>query len=176
MFRAAQVHEGRRNVVEDRPASRPGPIDESGHAGLVIVEWAPENPLSPWLVRPEADPGFTPEWICSTDPTHRWSMALATRSNGGACPDCRETGKSRVELEHFTAVKERFSLVRSGARVRHPKFTTRHSWSCDILFTQDRGPVVVEYDVAYWHAGEAKPLVDAHKTRDRLAAARRVVR
>ncbi|WP_442971726.1 zinc-ribbon domain-containing protein [Rhodococcus sp. LB1] len=57
---------------------------------------------------------FVPEWICATNPGHTWQAPLSRRSNGAECPDCREAGKSRVELAHHAAAEELFGNARSG--------------------------------------------------------------
>lgn len=142
----------------------------------LALEWASENPISAWHVRPSADTAFVPRWVCANDSSHRWEMPLASRSAGAGCPECREPGKSKVELAHFAAVQQVFAKARSGVLLRDPAFTTRTVWSVDILAEHDDGMVVIEYDGAYWHQPEAKHLVDARKTADLLAAGYRVVR
>lgn len=143
----------------------------------LAAEWSSRNPVSAWHVRPNAKTGFVPEWVCSVSPDHRWQAELASRSNGSECPECRQSGKSRVELDHLEAAKKVFSKVRSGAAVRDKAFVTRKSWTVDILAaTHDGIKVAIEYDGAYWHAPEAKRLVDQRKSLDLLAAGYLVVR
>jgi very-short-patch-repair endonuclease len=152
-------------------------LDSLGWAdpGLA-AEWDPANPVGPWHVRPYGRTTFTPRWICSVDPSHRWEADLSSRSNGSECPECRESGKSRVEKQHFDAAKSLFSTVKSGAFVRDAAFSTRKRWSVDILVEHRGMNVAVEYDGAYWHRPEAKMEVDRRKSRDLIAAGYRVVR
>lgn len=142
----------------------------------LAAEWDPANPLTPWHVRPNAQTSFMPAWICSVDPSHRWEAALSSRSNGAECPDCRESGKSRIELDHLSAAKTVFKKVRSGAVARDSVFATRKSWTIDILIEREDTRVAVEYDGAYWHSPEPKRLVDQRKTLDLLSAGYKVVR
>ena len=142
----------------------------------LALEWSPGNPCSAWHVRPHADPGFVPEWVCAHDPVHVWKMPLSSRSKGADCPECRQAGKSRVELDHHRAAEKAFGRARSGAVLRDAAFTTRQSWTADITVAVNGQTVVIEYDGAYWHAPPAKQLVDECKTLDFLAAGYRVVR
>ncbi|MEU4744758.1 zinc-ribbon domain-containing protein, partial [Actinosynnema sp. NPDC023658] len=146
------------------------------HDPGLAAEWSPTNPLTAWQVRPHKTTSFTPEWICSTNPTHVWRAPLSTRSNGAECPECREHGKSRVELDHYDTAKDRFGTARSGAVLRDPAFTSRTSWTVDISVAIQGRTVVIEYDGAYWHAAPPKILIDERKTRDLLAAGYTVVR
>lgn len=142
----------------------------------LAAEWAVENPLTPWHLRPTGQTNFLPQWVCSVNPEHRWEAPLASRSAGAGCPECREAGKSRVELEHLEAAGKVFEKVRSGALIRDPAFTTRKSWTVDILVGNRGAGVAIEYDGAYWHAPQAKRLVDVRKSQDLLAAGYLVVR
>lgn len=142
----------------------------------LAAEWDPANPLTPWHVRPHGKTPFIPRWICSVDPSHQWKTTLTSRSNGSECPECRQSSKSRVELQHMDAAETLFESVKSGAVVREPSFSTRKQWSVDILVEHRGTKVVVEYDGAYWHRPEAKMEVDRRKSRDLLAAGYRVVR
>jgi hypothetical protein len=136
----------------------------------LAAEWSPTNPISAWQVRPHAATDFVPEWICATNPEHVWQAPLSTRSNGAACPECRESGKSRIELDHHAAAADVFAGARSGAVVRDRAFTSRTSWSTDINVDVDGHALVIEYDGAYWHASPEQMVVDERKTRDLLAA------
>jgi hypothetical protein len=127
-------------------------------------------------VRPHAGTDFVPEWICATNPAHVWRAPLSNRSDGAECPECREVGKSRVELEHHAAAVEVFGAARSGAILRDEAFASRRSWTTDISVDIDGRTLVVEYDGAYWHAAPAKVLVDECKSEDLLAAGCVVVR
>ncbi len=103
-------------------------------------------------------------------------MSLSSRSNGAECPECRPTGKSRVELDHHAAAQELFGSARSNALLRDPAFTARQAWTVDVLVTTAGRRVAIEYDGAYWHEAPAKVLVDTAKSRDLLAAGYHVVR
>ncbi|MCU1634242.1 MAG: hypothetical protein JWM61_2894 [Micrococcaceae bacterium] len=140
------------------------------------AEWEPSNPSSPWHLRPHGQTAFTPRWICSVDPAHRWEATLTSRSSGSECPECKQVGKSRVELRHKDAAKEIFEVVKSGPVVRNEAFTTRKQWSIDILVEHEGLKVAVEYDGARWHRPAPKIEVDRRKSRDLLAAGYRVVR
>jgi hypothetical protein len=142
----------------------------------LAAEWSPANPVTAWHVRPYASTPFVPEWVCATNPAHIWTSSLSVRSNGAECPECREVGKSKVELAHHAAAEERFPGARSGAVLRDKAFTTRKSWSADISVDVGGRLLVVEYDGAYWHREPAKVLTDARKTADLLAAGYLVVR
>ncbi|WP_272026930.1 zinc-ribbon domain-containing protein [Kocuria rosea] len=146
------------------------------HDPGLAAEWSPANPKTAWQVRPTANTEFTPVWICATAPTHVWQAPLAGRSKGAECPECRQAGKSRVELDHHAAAAEMFGAARSGAVLRHEAFTTRKSWTVDISATVGDTSVVIEYDGAYWHSAEAKVLVDQSKSADLLAAGYALVR
>lgn len=142
----------------------------------LAAEWSPANPLKSWDVRPYASTSFLPEWICATNKAHIWNGSLSGRSNGAECPECREVGKSNVELAHHAAAEERFTGARSGAVLRDRAFTTRKSWSADISVDIAGRLLVVEYDGAYWHQDPAKVLIDVRKSADLLAAGYLVVR
>lgn len=63
----------------------------------LALEWSSRNPRSAWHVRPHADPGFVPEWVCANNLAHVWQAPVSSRSSGADCPERREVGKSRVE-------------------------------------------------------------------------------
>ncbi len=119
----------------------------------LAAEWSPTNPVTAWRVRPHTSTAFSPEWICATGPAHVWRSPLSSRSGGAECPQCREHGKSRVELDHWEAAKEVFGHATSGLVVR------------------DRGrsqyPDRVRRRVL---APVAKLLIDERKSNDLLAA------
>lgn len=145
------------------------------HFPDVAAEWSPANPLSAWKVRPSGSTAFTPEWICSTNPDHTWNATLASRSVGSGCPECRESGKSRVELDHYAAAEKVFARAASGRRVEHDAFQRRPRWLVDIVAETENGTqVAIEYDGAYWHADKVE--LDTAKSHDLLAAGYLVVR
>lgn len=142
----------------------------------LAAEWSPANPVTAWHVRPHASLPFMPQWICSTNPEHVWNAPVSGRSNGAECPDCRQAGKSRVELDHHAAAIEMFGKARSGITIQDEAFTARGSWTADITVECQGRTVVIEYDGAYWHRADAKVLVDQRKSEDLLAAGYAVVR
>lgn len=142
----------------------------------LAAEWSPANPVKASYVRPYATTSFVPEWICATNQAHVWTGSLSGRSNGAECPECREAGKSKVELAHHAAAEQRFPGARSGAVLRDKAFTTRKSWTADISADIGGRRLVVEYDGAYWHREPAKVVTDVRKTADLLAAGYLVVR
>uniref|UniRef100_UPI0028F6DF45 zinc-ribbon domain-containing protein n=1 Tax=Arthrobacter sp. lap29 TaxID=3056122 RepID=UPI0028F6DF45 len=152
-------------------------LDSLGWAdpGLA-AEWSDENPMNVWQVRPTASTRFIPKWVCSINSAHRWEAPLTSRSSGSECPECCIAGKSKVELEHLAACANVFTNVRSGPSLRSPYFTTRQSWTVDILASHDNREVAIEYDGAYWHSAPAKIAIDQRKTQDLLAAGYTVVR
>ncbi|MDZ8160850.1 zinc-ribbon domain-containing protein [Microbacterium aquimaris] len=133
-------------------------------------EWADTNPVTPFHVLPTGRMDFTPEWVCAHDSAHRWSAPLTSRVNGAGCPDCRVSGKSKVEVLYLAAAAETYGEALSGRTVRHEAFRRRGSWTVDILV----GDVAIEYDGAYWHAD--KVAVDTDKSLDLLAAGLKVIR
>ena len=144
------------------------------HHPDLAAEWSTDNPRSAWQVRPTAA-GFTPTWVCSTEPTHVYSMSLASRTQGGSCPECSEHGKSRVELDHHRAAKERFGHAASGKRVSTGQGQSKRSWNVDIAVQISREELLlIEYDGAYWHRGKQE--VDLRKTQSLLKEGHRVVR
>lgn len=64
----------------------------------LAAEWSPDNPVSPWNIKPFSGLHFIPEWVCSKNPEHKWRMTTATRINKGrGCPYCeaeQEKGNS----------------------------------------------------------------------------------
>lgn len=136
----------------------------------LAAEWSPTNPITPWHVRPHTSTTFTPEWRCANNPRHTWFAPLSGRSNGSECPECKQFGKSRVELDHYAAATEVFGSARSGVTVRNTAFTTRRCWACDITVSVEGSDFVIEYDGAYWHSAPAKVLMDERKSLDLLAA------
>jgi hypothetical protein len=142
----------------------------------LAAEWSMSNPISAWQIRPHTSLGFLPEWVCRTNPEHVWWAPLSGRSNGSTCPECRETGKSQVELAHHAAAVQTFGGARSGVRLRHSAFTSRTSWTADILVEVGGVTLVIEYDGAYWHSSAEKALVDERKSMDLLAAGYLLVR
>ena len=77
------------------------------------------------IQRPSGSLSFIPEWVCSTNPAHRWRMATAARVQGSDCPMCQESGKSQVELLYFEGVRAAFGEAFSGLAMRHPAFTPK---------------------------------------------------
>lgn len=147
------------------------------HFPTIAAEWAPENPTTAWHVRPSGQTAFLPEWVCSVNPAHRWVASVISRTTGSACPECREPGKSRIELRHFDAAKALFGTASSGRSLHSNVFVRRTSWLADIVVAlDDARELVIEYDGSYWHAGEDKTAIDVEKSNDLLKAGFLVVR
>ncbi|WP_426561350.1 zinc-ribbon domain-containing protein [Angustibacter sp. McL0619] len=145
------------------------------HYPELAAEWAPTNPLSAWQVRPSGQTAFTPQWVCSHNPDHTWVATLGSRAAGSGCPECRETGKSKVELDHHAAAQRLFGRASSGQALTSAAFQRRARWLVDITtVTPDGTPLAVEYDGSYWHADKID--IDTAKSLDLLAAGYRVVR
>lgn len=145
------------------------------HLPDIAAEWSPDNPLTAWQVRPSGSTAFTPHWICSNKPTHSWIAPLSSRTAGSGCPECREAGKSKVELDHYAATVRLLGTAASGRAVVDPAFTHATRWLVDIATATAEGvDVAIEYDGAYWHAKRAT--VDVAKSLDLLAAGWAVVR
>lgn len=145
------------------------------HFPEVADEWSRDNPVSAWQVRPSGQTAFTPVWVCATNPEHVWTASLTSRSSGSGCPECRDTGKSRVELDHHAAAERIFGRAASGQAVAHEAFARRARWVVDITTVSAAGaPVDIEYDGSYWHADKSG--IDTEKSLDLLAAGYAVVR
>jgi len=145
------------------------------HFPDLAAEWSPDNPLNAWHVRPSGSLTFIPEWICSTDPAHRWRIAATVRVHGSTCPLCRESGKSIVELRYFDALRSAFGEAFSGLAMRSEAFARRSVWVPDVTVQLEGGrTLLIEYDGSYWHAGKVD--IDLEKSRDLLAAGALVVR
>ena len=139
------------------------------HYPEVAEEWSPDNPLSPWEIRPNtsqlAEP---PLWVCKNDPVHVWRAMPAARVNGSQCPECIETGKSRIETECYSAALAHWGNAKSGSRIHSAKFQTHSSWTVDICVDLPSGKqLAIEYDGSYWHRDKAD--VDRVKSLDLLA-------
>jgi hypothetical protein len=145
------------------------------HHPDIAAQWSPDNPRNPWYVRPNGQLPFLPEWVCPIDPTHKWRATTSARVNGADCPMCRGTGKSRVELLYFEAVRSAFGEAFSGLAMRSPAFTKRSVWVPDVTVNLPNGRrLLVEYDGSYWHMEKGD--IDLDKSRDLLAAGALVVR
>ncbi|MFW2512235.1 zinc-ribbon domain-containing protein [Demequina sp. SO4-13] len=147
------------------------------HHPDLAKQWSASNPLSAWHVRPTGDLDFTPTWECAADPNHVWPMAPGARVNGAGCPECQQSGKSQVELDHGAAAKRRFGVAASGRRLQSPEFEARKFWDVDIAVDLPDGALlIIEYDGAYWHSSDERRAVDQRKTRDLLTSGAYVVR
>ena len=145
------------------------------HFPELAAEWSTTNPLTAWHVRPSGSIPFVPEWVCPDDDTHRWRIGTNARVNGSTCPQCRETGKSMVELRYFEAVRAAYGEAFSGMARRSDAFTRRKCWVPDITVPLANGQtLLLEYDGHYWHSDKAE--IDLAKTRDLLASGALVVR
>lgn len=51
--------------------------------------WSPQNPISPWNIKPHSQLDFKPQWVCADNPAHTWSATVATMlKKNGECPYC----------------------------------------------------------------------------------------
>lgn len=139
------------------------------HFPELASEWAAHNPVSAWHVRPSGQTPFLPSWTCPINPEHVWQASLSSRATGSGCPECREHGKSQVELDHHAAAERTFGKASSGPSVRHEAFIRRGAWLVDITVDLPAGKrLAIEYDGAYWHANKVE--LDLEKSHDLLAA------
>jgi len=139
----------------------------------LAYEWSSDNPVDAWHVRPSGA-SFLPRWVCASDPTHTWEAPLASRAAGAGCPECRDAGKSQIELDYHAAAAAEFGQAKSGEQLRSPAFTARGMWTVDISVLVEGIPVAIEYDGEHWH--KEKQLLDERKTADLLSAGYAVVR
>jgi hypothetical protein len=95
------------------------------HYPEIAAEWSPRNPLTAWQVRPSGQTAFTPSWVCSRNVDHTWQAPLTSRAAGAGCPECRETGKSKIELEHHVAAQAAFGHAASGQAITSNAFRLR---------------------------------------------------
>lgn len=146
------------------------------HYPDVAEEWAPENKLSAWQVRPNSVRlAEVPLWICRNDPSHRWRSMPSARINGSQCPECQTAGKSQVELAYVDAAEQYWGNAKSGSRIHSPNFQHHASWTADVLVELPDGrSLVIEYDGAYWHRDKTE--VDSAKSIDLIGAGYIVVR
>ena len=99
----------------------------------------------------------------------------AARVNGSQCPECIETGKSRIETEYYSAALAHWGNAKSGSRIHSAKFQTHSCWTVDICVDLPSGKrFAIEYGGSYWHRNKAD--VDRVKTLDLLADGFIVVR
>lgn len=140
------------------------------HYPELAEEWSPENPFSPWEIRPNTSQLTEPPlWVCRNDPTHTWHAMPTARVNGSQCPECAETGKSRIETEYYSAALAYWGNAKSGSRIHSAQFQTHSSWTVDISVDLPSGErLVIEYDGSYWHRDKTD--VDRAKSIDLLAA------
>lgn len=167
------------------------------HLPEIAAEWSPANPVTAWHVRPSGSTRFIPEWVCATNSAHNWQAPLTSRSNGSGCPQCREHGKSAVELAHHAVAERLFDSAASGLSIAtggpnaglptdpanliapssthvSPSSRTKR-WLVDIVAELASGvKVAIEYDGSYWHADKSD--VDTEKSRALLAAGYLVAR
>ncbi|WEV47539.1 zinc-ribbon domain-containing protein [Bifidobacterium sp. ESL0690] len=132
-------------------------------------EWSPENPLTAWEITPTGATPFVPKWICSVNPHHQWQASTLSRWQGhSSCPECKETGKSAIELEYFAEARELFENVRSGVLLKNNSFSRGSAWRPDIICRINDQNIAIEYDGDYWH--RTKVDTDTRKTQDLLDA------
>lgn len=55
----------------------------------VARAWSPNNPVSPWNIKPYSGLDFKPEWVCPDNPDHVWTCDVRTMlKKKGKCPFC----------------------------------------------------------------------------------------
>lgn len=121
------------------------------HYPEIAEEWSPENSVSPWAIRPNSTLlTEVPSWRCRSNPDHMWQAMPSVRINGGQCPQCRNFGKSQIELEYVSAAKKRWGNASSGQRIRSDRFRNHASWAVDVLVgLPDGRRLIIEYDGSY---------------------------
>lgn len=88
---------------------------------------------------------------------HDWKATLSSRAAGSGCPECREAGKSKVELAHHEAAVRIFGAASSGQAIVDEAFTHGARWLVDVTIVTVAGlRVAIEYDGAYWHADKGR--------------------
>jgi len=142
------------------------------HYPDIASEWAEENPITPWHIRANTTKlAFIPTWVCDNNPNHRYQMMPTLRLRGAGCPMCRETGKSRIELQYADYFRNQWDGValESGNRARSDLFDSGASWEIDILIKHENlPPLAIEYDGEYWHRDKLE--LDTTKTQDLINA------
>ena len=139
------------------------------HYPEIAAEWSEANPSTAWQVRPSGQTAFTPAWVCGNNPGHTWHATLSSRAAGAGCPECREAGKSKIELEHHSAAQTAFGHAASGRSITSDAFRRGVRWLVDITADLPDGrEIAIEYDGAYWHADKVD--LDTAKSLDLLAA------
>ncbi|EFL04326.1 predicted protein [Streptomyces sp. SPB78] len=122
----------------------------------LAVEWDQTTnwPLLPQQVLPGSNMSVT--WRCSR--AHTWQAVIGNRTRvGSGCPRCQMSTTSALEIHLYAELA--FVLSRCGFTTEHdvrladPKVPARYQ-SVDMLFVDDGGGVVIEFDGSYWHAAE----------------------
>lgn len=140
----------------------------------IAAEWSPNNPVSPWSIYPGASNlAFVPEWVCKNNPTHVWHAGIAARIHGNECPECSDSGRSRIALKYHEELKRVFENARAEVPLFSKSFS-HNPWTVDSVFSVGDTQIVVEYDGEYWHEG--KEDVDKRKSSDLLDAGYLVIR
>ena len=138
----------------------------------IADEWDTSNPMSAWQVRPSTKLNFAPLWTCDNNPSHKYQASVSARIKGASCPECSESNKSRIELKYFSAINDRFSTARSGAKFENASFS--YNWTVDISFSVLDKKFAIEYDGFHWH--QEKMDIDERKSRELLEAGFIVIR
>jgi hypothetical protein len=145
------------------------------HYPEIAAEWSTTNPLTAWQVRPSGQAAFIPTWVCANKPDHTWRASLTSRAAGAGCPECREAGKSKIELKHHAAAHVAFGHAASGQPVTSDAFRRRARCLVDITAELPNGhKIAIEYDGSYRHADKVE--IDTAKSLDLLAAGYLVAR
>ncbi|MEU9471516.1 zinc-ribbon domain-containing protein [Streptomyces avermitilis] len=122
------------------------------HPGLA-VEWDTEAnwPLQPHQMHPGSLEIVA--WCCWRG--HTWETSIANRARlGSGCSRCQMSATSALEIRLYAELAHVLSRCnfapQHGPRLDDPRVPARYR-SVDMLFTDDGGGVVVEFDGSYWH-------------------------
>ncbi|MET7853199.1 zinc-ribbon domain-containing protein [Streptomyces avermitilis] len=122
------------------------------HPGLA-VEWDTEAnwPLQPHQMHPGSLEIVA--WCCWRG--HTWETSIANRARlGSGCSRCQMSATSALEIRLYAELAHVLSRCnfapQHGPRLDDPRVPARYR-SVDMLFTDDGGGIVVEFDGSYWH-------------------------
>ncbi|MEV4501882.1 zinc-ribbon domain-containing protein [Streptomyces klenkii] len=131
----------------------------------LAVEWDTD---ANWPLRPDQlHPGSLERvvWRCWRD--HTWEAKIDQRTRlGSGCSRCQMAATSALEIRLYAelaAVLSRCNFYpQHGPRLDDPRVPARYQ-SVDMLFTDNGGGIVVEFDGSYWHAPD-RSRNDRYKT------------
>jgi hypothetical protein len=119
----------------------------------LAVEWDTEAnwPLQPHQMHPGSLEIVA--WRCWRD--HTWQASIQSRTRfGSGCSRCQMSATSALEIRLYAELASVLSRCnfhpQHGPRLDDPRIPVRYR-SVDMLFTDDGGGVVIEFDGSYWH-------------------------